>query len=253
MDGRHPFGSRNDSLTSGKRSRYSPEQKGKMKTFWATCVCLPLTLVASADSFVYNFDTMDGLTGLHPQGPPPWLTATFTDSAPGVVRVEFSAAGLVDKELVEYWYFNVSPEHAGNLTLSVVEKVGAFQVEFFQDQAWIYDLHGTDLAIALYPHPYSFVDLFGPGDSLIFDLTSSVDGLNALDFLVSLPPTARYSRRPVYTVADISGMKGTGTLGSVIVLAPTVADSGSSLMLVAGGCLAVFGLRGRRSGAPSVR
>src|SRR5262245_8490405 len=47
--------------------------------------------------------------GQTPAGPPPFVTATFEDSAPGHVQLTLSASNLVGREIVGRWLFNVDP------------------------------------------------------------------------------------------------------------------------------------------------
>jgi hypothetical protein len=44
-----------------------------------------------------------------PEGPTPWLTATFVDFDTNEVLLTLSASGLTDAEFVSEWYFNFDP------------------------------------------------------------------------------------------------------------------------------------------------
>jgi hypothetical protein len=62
----------------------------------ADTLILPLDYTFSSDS---------------PAGPPPWLTATFTDVALGTVTLTMDATGLSGSEFLDGkgWYFNFNP------------------------------------------------------------------------------------------------------------------------------------------------
>jgi VPDSG-CTERM motif len=209
-----------------------------MKTTLAFLTLLIGQSFATATTFTFNFDSST-LPSLQPQGTPPWVTATFTDQAPGTTRVTFSASGLVGTELVEYWYFNVTPEHVGHLTFTPVGQIGSFQTTIHQGL----NGKGTDLAIGLYPNPYSFDDLFGPGDSFTLDIASSQTGLDALDFY-TWSQSNIYGGQPFYTTAAVSGVRGTGTLIDLVIFAPwSVPDSGSTLLLFGSALIALYSIQ----------
>ena len=63
---------------------------------------------AEASVITFDFDIeFSGATA--PEGPAPWLTATFDDKGtPGSVELAMSTAGLVEAEYVNEWLFNFS-------------------------------------------------------------------------------------------------------------------------------------------------
>ena len=69
-----------------------------------------------AATFTYPLDFQFSDTGTDPEGPTPWLTATFEDIDPQEgtdlpqVRLTMSALNLTDDEFVSEWYFNIDPE-----------------------------------------------------------------------------------------------------------------------------------------------
>src|SRR6516165_6294700 len=88
----------------------------------AAAMALLMNQNASAASFTFdlNFEFSGGQA---PGGSPPWLSATFTDIAPGEVSLTLSAsppggAGLTGTENVVGWYFNVDPAFVGSLSFT---------------------------------------------------------------------------------------------------------------------------------------
>jgi len=67
--------------------------------------------VGTANAAVVSYDFVFEFSGGdQPAGPAPWLNATFDDGgSAGAVELTLSADGLVDKEFVTQWYFNVEP------------------------------------------------------------------------------------------------------------------------------------------------
>ena len=59
-------------------------------------------------SLILELDNHFGTIITPPQGPTPWLTATFTDVVPGTVTLELKT-NLIDSERVKDWGFNLDP------------------------------------------------------------------------------------------------------------------------------------------------
>jgi hypothetical protein len=73
----------------------------------ATLLLPATTAQASSVSFDLDFEFSGAVA---PDGAAPWLSATFTDVAPGTVDVTMDATGLNDiQENIKGWYFNLDP------------------------------------------------------------------------------------------------------------------------------------------------
>jgi len=69
---------------------------------------IALAVPIQAASFTVGFyDEFSGDGAKPPEGPTPWLVATFDDGgSPGSVALTMAATNLTDKEWVSDWYFN---------------------------------------------------------------------------------------------------------------------------------------------------
>jgi hypothetical protein len=84
---------------------------------------LVLTAAAMAPAFgdvVFNLN-YEFSGAQSPQGPAPWLTATFSDVSTGIVQLEMSTAGLINQEFVSEWFFNLNTSYnPSNLVITHV-------------------------------------------------------------------------------------------------------------------------------------
>lgn len=191
---------------------------------------------ASALTFSLNFEFSGGQA---PGGPPPWLTATFTDVAADHVIMTLSASGLVASENVSGWYFNVSDAFVGNLTFLDPAPVGQFDLPTIQQGLNSFQADGD----GRYDILFSFTPggdpsrVFGAGESLAYSI--SAPGLTAADFNLLSQPAGGHG--PFYTAAHIQNTTGPGSGGSGWI-APIPEPSITSLAIM-GGLFAALVLR----------
>lgn len=144
---------------------------------WAAAT-LPPTVGAAVVTFDHDW-TCSGTT---PAGPGPWLTATFTDAAPGEVTLTLDAAGLDGVEFVSSWAFNLDPAfHPGELTFSAPTKVGSFKDPTITAVADAIDAgpaHGFDVELSF---AKAKADRFGAGEKVTYTLGGPT-GLSASAF-----------------------------------------------------------------------
>lgn len=84
------------------------------RLFKTLLVATLLFVPVQAFSAVYIYNISNTFSGATPQGPIPWLTATFTDVGANQVQLDMTAPGLTGQEFVGAWFFNFSP--LGNLS-----------------------------------------------------------------------------------------------------------------------------------------
>ena len=136
---------------------------------------------ARATAFIYQFSTV--FEGTAPEGPPPWITASFSDVSSGVVQMTISAAGMTSAESLGKLLLNLDPaDNPTKLKFTYVSSTGSFtqptittgENKFKADGDGKYDV---DLAFSL-----KAGKIFTAGDSVTFNISSSGTVLNALDF-----------------------------------------------------------------------
>jgi len=111
-----------------------------------------------------------------PGGTPPFVTATFDDSAggPNDVRLTMSTSGLVDAESVANWFFNFDPAKDPTLlTFAVVGVPGSTPNAIMTGvNAFMADGDGLfDIAFDFPPPPGSNAARFTAGETVVFDIT----------------------------------------------------------------------------------
>jgi hypothetical protein len=195
----------------------------------ATALAVPQ---ASALTFQLNTEFSGGRA---PAGPPPWLTATFTDTAFDTVHVTLSASGLTGSENVSEWDFNVTDSFVGTLNFTNETKGGTF------DSPTI--LQGLDAFQADGDGKYdlSFVfttggvasSVFGPGETLEYDSTNAGLGLTASDF--NLLSADAGGHGPFFTAAHVQNTTGAGTGDSGWIAA--IPEPSATLLIPVGGLL----------------
>jgi hypothetical protein len=230
----------------------TPSLTGRFVGCVSLLAALLIQSTSTATSITYNFDHT--LSGFAPQGPTPWLTATFADSGAGSVNLTLSAAGLIGTESVSQWYFNLSPalDPAG-LTFTRTASAGSFanpavsvgSDAFKPDHDGKYDIQvnfgeGEDNSTR-----------FGGGDSVTFSITG-IPQLRATDFLFGNTPAAGHGE--ILTAAYIQ------TVGQAIVIDTPpgpVPDSSLTLLLLGFAgiplelCRRLFARSGGKADAPA--
>jgi hypothetical protein len=140
-------------------------------------------------------------------GTTPSAMAIFTDLSPGEVQLTLSVAGLstVSDANVNTWWLNVTSAYFGNLTFTYKSQVGSFQDPSIHAASSIYGTEADDAGYYDY-----YINNFGAGsqaftngESITYDITSSVTGLDAADF-VQLASTSHgtYTSAPPNTDGD---------------------------------------------------
>jgi hypothetical protein len=193
---------------------------------------------ASALTFQLNTEFSGGQA---PAGPPPWLTATFTQNGANNVLMSLSASGLSGSENASVWDFNVTPSFVGSLAFSQTSKTGTFtdptisqgEDAFMADGDGKYDIQ---LAFAVGGNAST---VFGAGESVTYDITAT--GLTANDFNQLSTPAGGHG--PFFTAAHVQNTTGAGSGGSGWI-AP-VPEPSATLLVPLGGILATFLLRFR--------
>jgi hypothetical protein len=67
-----------------------------------------LCIFQPANAATVTFNLGNEFSGaFEPAGSPPWARATFTDLAPGTVRLTMSALNLTGSEFISEWFFNL--------------------------------------------------------------------------------------------------------------------------------------------------
>jgi hypothetical protein len=176
-----------------------------------------------------------------PAGPPPWLTATFTDAGADHVTLSLSASGLSGSENVSEWDFNVTDSFVGNLTFSSPIQGGTFDLPTISQSLDAFQADGDgkyDIQLSFTPGGVAS-SVFGAGESLSYDVSAT--GLTANDFnQLSFPAGGQ---GPFFTAAHVQNTTGVGSGGSGWI-AP-VPEPSATLLVPVGGILAAFLLRFR--------
>jgi hypothetical protein len=197
---------------------------------------------ASALTFQYNIEFSGAQA---PGGPPPWLTATFTDSGAGTVSLILSASGLTGSENVTEWDFNVTDSFIGNLTFSQTSKTGTFTDPTILQSSNAFKADGDgNYDIEFLFATGSAAARFGAGESVTYDISAT--GLTANDFNLLSQPAGGHG--PFLSAAHVQNTTGAGTGGSGWI-APggggTVPDSGATATLLGLGLAGLAGIRAK--------
>jgi hypothetical protein len=174
-----------------------------MKTLLsAALVAFALLSSSTASAGTITFNLTDEFSNASdPQGPQPWLTATFTDNALGVL-LTMNATNLVNQEFVHDWVFNFNDALDLN-ALSIVHQSGATSVvtkdednvKLSPSEAYdikfdfangdlgalfatsVYQLSGP-LAMALDATDFNFIATGGPNDNKVkFSTAAHIGGI----------------------------------------------------------------------------
>jgi hypothetical protein len=197
-------------------------------------------VVSQASALTFQLNT-EYSGGQAPAGPPPWLTATFTQNGANHVTMSLSTSGLSGSENASEWDFNVTPSFVGSLAFVQSAKGGSFtdptitqgEDAFMADGDGKYDIQ---LAFAVGGNAST---VFGVGDSVSYDISAT--GLTANDFNQLSTPAGGHG--PFFTAAHVQNTTGTGSGGSGWI-AP-IPEPSATLLVPLGGILATFLLRFR--------
>ncbi len=165
---------------------------------------VPLQSQAATITFVLDVE-FSGAD--EPEGPAPWLTATFEDVGVDMVEVTMDSSGLTDAEFVSQWLFNSDTAIdsityvSGQVADSTTYSADAFKA----DGAGFFDLQ--------FDYPQTG-DRFGAGETSVYKLTGT--GLDVSDFNTLSTPS---SKGVFYSAAHIQGIgpngEGSGWIGAV--------------------------------------
>jgi MYXO-CTERM domain-containing protein len=216
-------------------------------------VALMLTVLAAgreAGAATISLDFSSVFSGTGPAAAAPWLTATFTDVAPGTVRMQVTAGGLTGQETVDGLYFNLDPAlnptslslvrdaaSTGPTAADTTIKLGTDG--FKADGDGFYDIN-----FVLPPPPGSQAARFTAGETLIYQITGS-PSLSAASFAFLSTPGSGSGPGPQYAAAhvmQIGAANASGWIGATPTAVPLPAAFG---LLAAGAALLV---RRRRAG-----
>lgn len=204
-------------------------------------------LPAEASTFIYNFYSV--LKGAASPSSPPWLTARFTDVAPGKVEMTFTASSLTGRESVKGFYLNLNPalnpcllvfNRINSAGLFKDPKIGVGSNAFRADGGGKFDIR------LQFSDSGGSSRQFGAGDQVTY-LISGIPGLTASNFDFTSVPNFR--KGPIYSAAQVRGIgpcDGKSWLYPADGFVPVPEPSAPVLF---GLVLVVFGaLRARRQG-----
>jgi hypothetical protein len=137
----------------------------------------------SASVNALSIDLNQTFNGTSPEGPAPWLNATFTDLGGGIVQLKLTDVGLTGSEFVAGWYLNLDPgldPTKINVTAVDVSDVSSWTV---QKRANTYAAGNDGFFDLRFNLPTTGDNRFVAGDELIFNLQyNSGTTLNPDDF-----------------------------------------------------------------------
>ena len=160
---------------------------------------------ASAAAYIFNFGSLVS-GGASAPGGSPWLTAQFTDVAPGEVQMTFTAANLTGRESVRDVYLNLNPAlNPCLLVFNRISSVGSFRDPrvgaganaFRPDHLGEFDIRirfGCGLSSG---------GAFGPGEQITY-LITGIPGLNASSFDFTSAPNCRSGS--FYAASQVRGI-----------------------------------------------
>jgi hypothetical protein len=212
---------------------------------------LVLGLSASASAATVTFELGVEFSGADsPEGPAPWLVATFEDFAENQVKLTLDAGvystsvdpyGLTGTEYVTEWYFNIDPPagFSGISGLTFLEdSIVEGMAYLYSGQNGAYQADGDGYFNLLFKFQTAAGDgRFGAGDAISMILTG--EGLEAESFLALSTPAGN-SPDGLYTAAKIQGI-GSDENGSGWITVPVP----PAALLLGSGLLGLLAMRRR--------
>ena len=198
-------------------------------------------IISQASALTFQLNT-EFSGGQAPAGPPPWLTATFTQNGANHVTLTLSAAGLTNSENVKEWDFNVTDAFVNNLVFTNEAKSGSFDTPGILQGLNAFKADGD----GKYDIEFGFTpggvvnSVFGAGETDTWDISAT--GLTANDFNLLSAPDGGHG--PFLTAAHVQNTTGAGTGGSGWIC-PTIPEPSAMLLIPLGGILAASLLRFR--------
>jgi hypothetical protein len=212
---------------------------------------LALGLLAQPAQADFTINLNQVATGDTPSGSAPWLTATFVDTAPGVVTLTLTS-NLTANNFLQgsannmAWLFNFNPDlDASDLTITYVSGVAAVSpITQENNGATLSPFDAFDIGFY-----WSSQNRFEEGDTAVY--TFSMAGLTAADFQFA-------NGDGYYSAAHIQGTSGTAgsskIYGDEYIIEPEVgavpAPAGLILAVIGVASLGSVGLRRRLRGEP---
>lgn len=202
---------------------------------------LAIAAVGSANASVITFNLDTVVTGDTPNGPSPWLTATFTDSGADEVTLKLMAnytggdflKGQDGPNTTLGWGFNLA-DTAPSLVFSDFDCTGGNCANGINTTA-----NGAgDSSIGYFDVTFGWLNKsgdeahFGAGDSATYTITAA--GLDAIDFLATNGSPYDY-----YSGAHVQGTSGPAGSGKIAATTPSI-----SVPEPAGWALFALGLTG---------
>jgi hypothetical protein len=165
-------------------------------------------------------------TGYPPGGSLPWLTATFDDdNTAGLVELTLEATNLIPDEFVSEWYLNFDPA-LNPASLAIAYNSGGPAASNISTGVDAFKADGDGFFDILFEFPTA-LDTFGPGDSVVYDIT--LDGITAHSFYYLSNPKEN-STGGFYSAAHVQGTGQDGEYSAWI----ATPIPGSVLMLGSG-------------------
>jgi hypothetical protein len=212
----------------------------RLRSFAVASAALLATHTASSQ-VTFNLSTV--FSGSPPpDATPPWATAQFADQGGGVVRLTLSvAADLPSDEFIGSWYFNFNPDlDVDDLAFASVSTAAA--TYSFATDTDGHKADGDGKYDILVDFGSAAASRFTPGETMIWDITSSAGAIQPGDFNFLSAPDGGHG--PFVTAAHVQGIPGGGA-GSAWV---TVPEPSTYAAIIAALTLGIVVLRRRRGG-----
>jgi hypothetical protein len=189
--------------------------------------------------------TQISLTGTPPEGTPPWITASFSDSGPGTVYLTLVTTNLTGSEIVSEWDINLDTSlNAADLVFTKTGSSGSFTNPTINLGANNYKADGD----GYYDINFAFTTnggtstRFGVGDSVTYTITGistlTAQSFNWLSNETNGSGNGGGGNGPYYMAAHVQSI-GSGSLsGWVATPEPSV-----FILLVLGICGLALGFR----------